>query len=104
MEIFFYLNDNMVELLGLKDQVTEAFVNDATVTAVMKDAAGDEVTGQTWPLTLVYITASDGVYRGVLDAALDVELGDRVTVEATVSASGGRNGFFSKKTVVRERT
>lgn len=104
MDIYFYRNDNLIELAGLKDELTEAFVNDATVTAVMKDAAGANVAGQSWPLVMPYISGSDGIYRGVLDADLDLAVGDRVTVEVTITASGGREAFFAKKLRVKERT
>ena len=102
-QIFYYKNDNLIELTGLKDEATDTFVNDATVTAVMKSAAGAQIAGQSWPLTLSYIGSSDGVYRGILDAAAEVAIGDSVTIEITIAASAGRDAFFAITAKVRQR-
>ena len=55
---------------GLRDPITGAYVNDAVVTARLKTAVGADIAGQTWPLTLAYVTGSRGVYRGALAATL----------------------------------
>ena len=39
------------------------FVNDAAVTVTIFDSAGVELVGESWPVTLDYVAASDGVYR-----------------------------------------
>jgi len=101
-QIYYYLNDSLINLSGLKDDSTGDFVNNATVTAVVKKA-GVNVTGQSWPLSLTYITASDGNYRGILEAAMNVAVGDRLTLEVTVDASSGREAFFSVPLTVRKR-
>jgi hypothetical protein len=101
-QIYYYLNDSLIDLTGLKDDSTGSFVTNATVTAVVKKA-GVNVTGQSWPLTLTYITASDGNYRGILEAALNVSVGDRLTLEVTVDAGSGREAFFSIPLTVRQR-
>ncbi len=74
-------------------------VNDATV----KNKSGVEVTGQSWPLTLTYVTGSDGVYQGVLESALEVNVNDRLNVEVTVDAPGNLDAFFKVLAVVRQR-
>lgn len=80
-------NTNALELTGLKDEVTEAFINDAVVTATVKNAVGAEVAGQSWPLTLEYLSGSDGNYLGFLDAAL--ELVAKAKYTAVIEADGG---------------
>ena len=102
-QVYYYKNDTLLELTGLKDEVTDAYINTATVTATVKNAAGTAVTGQSWPLTLGYVTASDGDYLGVLEAALSVAVGDRLTVEVTVDAGSGRDAFFAIPVTVRQR-
>jgi len=102
-QVYYYKNDTLLELAGLKDEVTEAYINTATVTATVKNAAGTAVTGQAWPLTLSYVTASDGDYRGVLEAALSVAVGDRLTVEVTIDGGSGREAFFAIPVTVRQR-
>lgn len=69
----FVANTNVLELIGLKDEVAEAFINDATVTVTIKDILEDEeVEGETWPLAMVYVTASDGDYRAILSDELSL--------------------------------
>jgi len=102
-QVYYYKNDTLLELTGLKDEATDAYIATATVTASVKDAAGAAVTGQTWPLSLVYVTSSDGDYRGVLDKAINVAVGDRITVEVTVDAGSGRDAFFAIPVTVRQR-
>ncbi len=55
---------------GLRDGVTGAYVSDATVTARLKTAAGVDLAGQSWPLSMLYVAGSRGVYRGLLSSSL----------------------------------
>lgn len=59
------LSDNVVQLT-LTNGLTDAAVNDATVTCTVTDADGNSVTGQSWPLSLDYVAASSGIYRGTI--------------------------------------
>ena len=104
MDVLYHRNDNLLELLGLRNEITEEFVDDATVTAVVKDRQGTEIGGQSWPLAMTYVTASEGNYLGVIDAALDVEPSDRVIAEITIAVTGGLEAFFKLPLIVKERT
>lgn len=84
-------NSNVVEVRGLAVAVNDSYVNDATVTLTLKDADGQEVTGQTWPATMTYVTATDGWYRGVIEH--DVELEAGVTYYAHIDADAGGDGY-----------
>lgn len=57
-------SDNLVTVDGLTDEATGSYVNDATVTAKLTtDSAGvSTVSGSS--ITLSYVAASDGKYRG----------------------------------------
>lgn len=103
MKIIYWQNDTLLELTGLKDEAADTFVNDATVTARVKTQGGVDVAGQSWPLTLAYLAESDGIYQGVLEAALDVDINDRLNVEVTVAAPGSLEAFFKIPAVVRQR-
>ena len=64
-------NPNIVRLSGLHAPKSPAtFISDATVTCTVTDAAGTEITGETWPLSMPYIAASDGIYEAELLPAL----------------------------------
>ncbi len=80
-------NTNLIEVVGLKSAVEGSFVNDADVSVTVKDASGTNVSGQTWPTTLAYIAASDGLYRGILED--DLALVDGAQYYAHVDADGG---------------
>lgn len=82
-------NTNVIELSGLKSAIEDSFVNDAEVTVTVKDEAGTNVTGQTWPLTLTSIDGTDpeGNYRGILKAT--IELTDGETYYAHIDANAG---------------
>lgn len=83
----FVANTNVLEIVGLKDDIAETFINDATVTATVRDSQGDEVVGESWPLALDYVLSSDGVYRGFLSADLDLVSGRRYL--AVIDVDGG---------------
>lgn len=80
--------DNIVKLAGLKDTVTLAYVNDATVTYEFKSATAATLTSG----TLSYVAASDGIYRGTVDASVDFKVGSKYYLEVT-GASSGRDLF-----------
>ncbi len=94
VRVLFHESDNLLELDGLQDALTLAFINNATVTARVLDRAGTEVTGQTWPLTLGYVAASDGDYRGNLSDTLALDKGQVVTVEIIADGGAGLKRKF----------
>ncbi len=96
-------NDNYLEVDALKNGATDAYQNSATVTATLKTSAGAEVAGQSWPLTLDYVAASDGTYRGILDDALS--LVDGTTYVAHIEAvSAGVTAHWEKQLQAQVRT
>lgn len=86
-EYWFINSDNLVQITGLKNVATDAFLNSATVTAQVKDAAGTNVGGA---ITFVYVAASDGDYNGSIPNATALLLtdGDPYTLEITIIDSG----------------
>lgn len=85
----FVANTNILDLVGLKNELTEAFINGATVTVTIETKAGVEVAGQTWPLTMSYVAASDGNYRAFISE--DVEFVAKSNYVAIIDADGGAN-------------
>lgn len=96
-------NDMVIELDGLKNEVTGEYVNNATVTFTLKDAAGATVTGQSFPTAMPYVTASNGLYRATLSDAAAVVVGTRYVVEINVDAGGGLNGKWELDAVCQTR-
>jgi hypothetical protein len=79
--IIYVANTNVLELSGLKSAIEDAFINDATVTVTLKDSEGNAVTGQTWPTTMAYVAASDGVYRAIMKDGLSIVAADDDSAE-----------------------
>jgi hypothetical protein len=69
-----------------RDTVADDFINNATVTATVRDQYGQPVGGQSWPITLVYVAESDGVYEGLLEDGMQLSAGRWYTVEITIDA------------------
>lgn len=82
-------NTNVLELVGLRNEVTAAYVNDADVTVTVVDLASDEVPGAAWPLTMEYVEDSDGIYRVTL--AADLAFTARKTYRAMIDVDAGED-------------
>lgn len=87
--VFYVANTNVIEVTGLKSAVEDTFIDDAIVTLTVKDADGNAVSGQTWPLALGYVDDSDGVYRGIIED--DVAFVAGTTYYAHINANAGAN-------------
>lgn len=88
--IFIDNTDHVIKVDGLWDDVNDAFINSSTdVEVTLKDTSDIDIAGQSWPFTLTYEAASDGVYEGTLSDTLDVTDGDVVKVLLTADNGAG---------------
>lgn len=92
--VFNILSDNVVILSGLKDEVSGAFINIATVEVTLVDRDGTPVTGQSWPTSMPYVAGSDGVYRGTLSDSLDLTKFESYTAQITADAGPGLQQYW----------
>lgn len=91
MSALFELNDNCVTLTGLSNKVDGTFINDATATVTLQKDGAD-VGGETWPLSMPYVAASDGIYRATIQDTVDISAGEIVNVIVdAVSPAGTYN-------------
>jgi hypothetical protein len=97
-------NTNVLELLGLKSAIEDAFVNDADVTVTVKDKAGEEVAGQTWPTTMDYLAASDGNYRAIVKDTIQFVHDKEYRAFIEVDAGADRIGHWEFKFTPTVRT
>lgn len=83
-------NDHKLTVDQLRD-TDDQYINVATVEATVIDSAGNEVEGQTWPLSLSYVADSDGKYEGILDDAIEFTAGEEYTliIDAVYGSSVG---------------
>lgn len=96
-------SDNLIEVLGLKNPVTDSWMNSATVSAVVLDSTATQITGFSQPVSMPYDAGSDGDYRGVIPETAVWSVGDRITVIATAvdSGSGLNREFVAESIVIR---
>lgn len=105
----YLLNDNLIQLAWLRNKATFAypqetetqleaapigsFINDATISVTVKDTAGVEVSGETWPLSMGYVTSSKGKYQALLQYALVLAADDEYRAEIS-GVGDGLRGFW----------
>ncbi len=77
--IAFIGNTNDLLLTGLKSEIEDAFLTDATITVTVKDAAGANVAGETWPKTMTYVAGTDGEYVCGLSYLLELAKDQKYT-------------------------
>ncbi len=74
--------DMAVSYRGMQDAFSGAYIDDATVSYVLKDSAGTVVVTST---SMPHVASSDGDYRGTLPGSTALVEGDMYTIEITVS-------------------
>jgi hypothetical protein len=95
-------NDHGIVLRGLNNGLSGAYVNNATVQVTLRNAGGAELSGISWPVTLVYESGSNGDYIATLDKALDVAPRDRITAKIT-AVSGTLDAQWDEQINVTKR-
>lgn len=93
MDVLLIGNDQTLLVQSVTDEITGSYINDATVTASLRQMNTTAVPGQSWPLTLDYVAASNGNYRGNLENDLEIREGLKYIVEITI-VSGSFQAFF----------
>jgi len=89
-----YLNDNLLQVKGLKDALTGALIDTATVTVTLKDLAGNAVAGAAWPLTLMAAGGGTGDYSVTIPDDIQVSAGDLYTAEIVADDGPGRRAVW----------
>lgn len=84
-------NDSILTLDGLQNGLSSAYINDATVSVTIVDVEGTTVAG---PLTLDYVSSSDGDYRVTVpyDASFSSDM--RYTAQVTANGGTGLVGYW----------
>lgn len=81
-------NDQILQVESVQDEISGEYQNAATVTATVKNIGGVEVSGQSWPMTLSYVTDSNGNYRGTLEYGVVLVNGRNYIIEVIVEIAG----------------
>jgi hypothetical protein len=97
-EPIYISSDNVIEAVDQYDTVAGTYLNSATFTVTIKDISGASVSGVTWPVTMNYVSASNGKYRAVIDKTLAIVAGVTYFAEIT-GAQSGVDIFYRKPLV-----
>jgi hypothetical protein len=95
-------NDTQIDVTGLQNADDSSYLNSATVTVTVKDLAGSEVSGVSWPVTLSYESASNGNYTGAIDKDISIIESATYFVEIT-AAESGLDAFWRIQAVAQYR-
>lgn len=96
-------NDMLLEVEGLTDEASGAVVNDAVVSVTLFDAAGNPVGGETWPKTMSFVAATNGIYRATLSNGLGVTANTRYRAHVVADAGAGRRSSWDIDVVAKSR-
>lgn len=96
-------NDSVIELDGLRNELTGAPINDAAVSFRLLTEAGEEVAGDIWPKTMTYVTGSNGDYRATAVYDMALAANGRYTAEITANAGEGLRAQWDAEVVARRR-
>ena len=96
-------NDNLLEVDGLKNAATGAYLNSATVTVTLVDEDGNNVTGVV-DLAMDYVADSSGKYRATLKDTLSLTAEERYAAQISANAGDDLQGYweFELRTRVRD--
>ena len=89
-------NDQTIQALGIRNESTGAYINDAVVTVTIYKKNRTEVAGETWPLSLTYVPASNGDYSANLEDGIEFEAGKSYWVEVTAEGTGDAIAFWKE--------
>jgi len=88
-------NDQLIQLSGVQNALTGAYINNAAVACTLKNKADESVvSGQTFPLTMTYVPASNGVYEAILEDGLALVNKQKYIVEISVDAGSDNIAFW----------
>lgn len=95
-------NDTVLEVQGLRNDVTGEPLNTATLSVTLLDADGAQVAG-TWPQPMPFVEGSRGLYRVLLPSTLPLVADARYTARIVADAGPGLVGTWNMECVARIR-
>ena len=102
--IIYVGNTHRIEVTGLKD-ADGAFQNDATVTleTLVDELTGTTISGVTLPLSLNYVTASNGDYNAPIPSDAGIVAPNSYIGTIKAIASGGEVGLWQETMIATIR-
>lgn len=87
-------NSTVFELTLSNPLASPSYVNTASVSVVLLDKDGQEVTGQSWPLILPFVAGSEGVYRETVPPISGLVAKEIYTARYSAIGADGLIGTF----------
>lgn len=103
VHILYVGNDTVLQMENLQDDIGGTFVGRADVQATLVDDQGNEVAGAIWPLSLVYLEGSKGMYRLTLPYTLALTPNRRYVVQVVADAGPGLHAEWAMECVAKAR-
>ena len=92
--------NNIVEVNSLIDAITGEYINDANVKLTVKDMqTGDEIGGAVWPTDMTPV-GSEGRYRVVLDAFIELNRNRQYLLDITAESGTEQTRWQTPATAV----
>ena len=101
-EVIYIGNDNLIQIVALKDVKTGQFVNSAVLKATLKDSAGVDVPGAI-NLPLDYIVGSNGDYTGQLEDSVLTDAADGAEYLCVIDSTTQPKYHAERVCVARKR-
>lgn len=101
-------NDQLVQVVGLRDAISGDPITNATVTARITKRDGTDVGGENWPISLSYVvesssTENDAHYRGLFEDDIELVAGKGYWVEVKAVAPGDDVAVWREWVVAKNR-
>ena len=105
MRFFVYPgNHTLVELSGLQNLLTGAYVNSATADMTVVDVNSAQVPGITWPASFTPVQSSNGDYSATLSNSAGWIVGQWYFGKITVVTTEGLRGNWEIEMEAQKRT
>jgi len=97
-------NDNIIEAQNVLNTVTGSNINDASaIVTVALASTSAAVGGESWPLTMAYVTGSSGKYRATLANSLSVTENVKYIGTLLIDGGAGLRGEWTVPIIARDR-
>lgn len=89
MEQLIINSDNLIEIPELVNGADGTAIPSATVSLTLLDLDDVEISGESWPLTMNYVSGTDATYRATAKYTLPLSHGDIVKAKVIADAGVG---------------
>lgn len=104
VHILYADNDTVLEVDRLRNGLSGEFLNTADVSVTLLEDDGTPVDGVSWPLSLAYVSGTEGLYRVTIPYTLGLVPNRRYLAELVADDGPGLHSQWEVECVARKRT